>query len=274
MLNNKVVKDNRIPPWGMAYDESLKRSILPVPDTQYGNPGPGGTFNYFDDFVLKTPAGAVTANINLMYQPTSWEYIQFLDHANNGTVVNLADEGEHMLDAWLNTGMAAPHVMETATWTLPDADGDGVPDSTDNCPGDANPLQENNDGDAEGDVCDVDDDNDGMSDIDEKNFDGDPAYNPLTDPDPFNPDSDGDGILDGVDPIPLLFNHADGDVAPLGLSNGVTDTGDLLVCLRIVLGLEGTTDHALAHGDLYPDSPDGVIDLSDYIRLLMMVLGN
>ena len=41
VLNNKVVKDNRIPPYGMAYDESLKRSILPVPATQYGNHGRG-----------------------------------------------------------------------------------------------------------------------------------------------------------------------------------------------------------------------------------------
>jgi hypothetical protein len=262
VLNNKVVKDNRIPPWG----------------TQYGNPGPGPgkVFNYWDDFALNTPVGAVTANIKLMYQPTSWEYIQFLDHANNGSVTFLANEGENLLDAWLNTGMAPPHIMVSKIATAPDNDGDGdwVPDSVDNCPNNANPLQENNDGDAGGDVCDDDDDNDGLSDLEEKNFDGDPAYNPLTDTDPFNPDTDGDEIRDDVDPIPLLFNHADGDVAPRGASNGVTDTGDLLVCLRIVIGLESTTDHALAHGDLYPDSPDGVIDLSDYIRLLMMVLSN
>jgi hypothetical protein len=41
VLNNKVVKDNRIPPYGMDYDESLNRSILPVPETQYGQPGRG-----------------------------------------------------------------------------------------------------------------------------------------------------------------------------------------------------------------------------------------
>ena len=50
----------------MDYDESLMRSILPVPATQYGGPGAGGTFNYWDDFALNPPAGAVTADIRLM----------------------------------------------------------------------------------------------------------------------------------------------------------------------------------------------------------------
>jgi len=275
VLNNKVVKDNRIPPYGMAYDESMKRSILPVPETQYGNPGPGPgkIFNYWDNFVLNPPVGAATAAIKLMYQPTSWEYIQFLDHANNGTVAYLADEGEHMLDAWLNTGMAAPHVMEMATWTAPDADSDGVPDSTDNCPNETNSLQENFDGDAEGDVCDDDDDNDGLTDIEEENFDGVPGYNPGTDTNPFNSDTDGDGYLDGVDPVPLHFNYADGNVAPWGAIDADVNSADLLVCLQFVLGLKTPTDEDLAHGDLYPiGSPDGEIGLPDYIQLQKLIL--
>jgi hypothetical protein len=39
--------------------------------------------------------------------------------------------------------------------TLPDTDGDGVPDGTDNCPGDFNPAQEDFDGDGAGYVCDT-----------------------------------------------------------------------------------------------------------------------
>lgn len=119
VLNNKVVKDSRIPPWGMAYDESLTRSILPVPETQYGNPGAGGIYNHWDEVQLNPPAGAATALISLMYQPTSWEYIQFLALANNGSVPFLSLDGENMLDAWLNTGMAAPHVMATVAWEQP-----------------------------------------------------------------------------------------------------------------------------------------------------------
>ncbi|MDH5712190.1 MAG: cytochrome c family protein, partial [Gammaproteobacteria bacterium] len=108
-LNNKVVKDNRIPPYGMDYDESVKRNILPVPASQYGGAVSGGAFNYWDDFQLNPPPGAASAEIKLMYQPTSWEYIQFLYLANNGSVSFLADEGINLLDAWMNTGMAQPH---------------------------------------------------------------------------------------------------------------------------------------------------------------------
>jgi fibronectin-binding autotransporter adhesin len=46
----------------------------------------------------------------------------------------------------------------------PDSDGDGVPNSTDNCPSVDNASQANNDGDAQGDACDADDDNDGVPD--------------------------------------------------------------------------------------------------------------
>ncbi|MAH41957.1 MAG: hypothetical protein CMO41_06910 [Verrucomicrobiales bacterium] len=45
-----------------------------------------------------------------------------------------------------------------------DSDNDGVPDVSDNCPNDVNPLQGNTDGDAKGDACDPDDDNDGITD--------------------------------------------------------------------------------------------------------------
>jgi len=38
----------------------------------------------------------------------------------------------------------------------PDTDGDGVPDSQDNCPGIFNPSQRDSDGDGIGDVCDID----------------------------------------------------------------------------------------------------------------------
>lgn len=300
VLNNKVVKDNRIPPYGMDYDQSLIRSIVPVPATQYGSPGAGGTFDYWDDFALNPPPTAATAEIKLMYQPTSWEYIQFLDHANNGSVSFLANEGTNILDAWRSTGMAAPHVMASTTWIVPDADGDGIPDNVDNCINTPNPLQENNDGDAFGDVCDSDDDNDGISDVDEMNFDGDPAYNPATDTNPFNADTDGDGIsdfdeinydgtptynaatdtsplsndtdgdtyLDAVDPVPLNFNYADGDLAPWGARDSSVNSADLLVCVQIVLGLKDPTNEDLAHGDLYPPgAPDGVIGVPDLILL-------
>ncbi|NIP18593.1 MAG: hypothetical protein GWM87_10840, partial [Xanthomonadales bacterium] len=53
---------------------------------------------------------------DLMYQPTSWEYIQFLYLANDRSSAFLGNEGQIMLDAWLATGMAEPVVMASAAW--------------------------------------------------------------------------------------------------------------------------------------------------------------
>jgi hypothetical protein len=116
VLNNKVAKDNRIPPYGFSYDEARGRNALPVPEDQYGNPGSGGTYNHWDEITLNPPLGATYATIDLLYQPTSWEYVQFLYLANNGQNAFLAQEGANLLDAWLNTGMAEPYVMASATW--------------------------------------------------------------------------------------------------------------------------------------------------------------
>jgi hypothetical protein len=124
VLNNTVTKDNRIPPYGMDPETARVRNALPVPASQYG----GGTadyngltdvYKYWDEIVLTPPTGAaeaVYATIELLYQPTSWEYIQFLWLANDGQNAFLADEGVNMLDAWLNTGMAAPYVMASTVW--------------------------------------------------------------------------------------------------------------------------------------------------------------
>jgi hypothetical protein len=120
----------------MAYDEAEARNALPVPTTQYGNPGPGGTYDHFDVVPFDVPAGAVRAEVRLYYQATSWEYIQFLwkQPTSNPLPVStfLADEGVNMLDAWLNarlndadpnSTMAPPHVMATTTIDVPEASG-------------------------------------------------------------------------------------------------------------------------------------------------------
>jgi hypothetical protein len=116
VLNNTVVKDNRIPTYGMAYNDARTRNALPVPAAQYGSPAAGGTYRYWDELGLNPPANAAYAQISLMYQPTSWEYVQFLYLANNRQNAFLADEGVNLLNSWLATGQAEPYVMTSTTW--------------------------------------------------------------------------------------------------------------------------------------------------------------
>jgi hypothetical protein len=157
VLNNAVVKDNRIPPYGMSYEVARVRNALPVPATQYGYPASGDTYNYYDTVALNPPSGAQYATIDLLYQPTSWEYIQFLYLANKGQNTFLAEEGSNMLEAWLNTGMAEPYAMASATWVpLNDVDHDGVADTIDNCINVANADQRDTDIDHYGNFCDAD----------------------------------------------------------------------------------------------------------------------
>jgi len=117
VLNNTFAGDNRIPPYGYDYDVAKLRNALPLPETLYGDPGPGGKYDYWDEVALSPPAGAARGEIELLYQPTSWEYVQFLLLANDGSVPFLADRGQQLFDAWRNTGMASPEVMYSETWT-------------------------------------------------------------------------------------------------------------------------------------------------------------
>ncbi len=181
VLNNIMTHDNRIPTYGMSYDECLSRSCLPVPDDQYGNPGMGGTYEYWDEVSLNPPAGATSASIDLLYQTTSWEYIQFLYLANNGSVSFLANDGMVMLEAWLNTGMSYPYTMASTTWM---GDGGTCTPSTETC----------TDG--------VDNDCDGMVDCNDTDCDGDAACQvcvPLTEV-CNGADDDCDGQIDEGNP--------------------------------------------------------------------------
>jgi hypothetical protein len=104
----------------MRYNDAQVRNALPVPADQYGGPGPGGVCQHWDEIALDPPAGAVRGEVELLYQTTSWEYIQFLWLANDGSIAFLADEGDNMLAAWLNTGMSEPYTMATITVPEPD----------------------------------------------------------------------------------------------------------------------------------------------------------
>lgn len=123
-----------------------------------------------------------------------------------------------------------------------DPDGDLIPTVLDNCPDDANPLQENTDrnfvdnsppyavsvddktwprSDTPGDACDADDDNDGRDDADELSGAG--CAGAVTDP--LVRDTDGDRFLDGPE-CSLLSNPTSGASTPAIASCGPTTDTD------------------------------------------------
>ena len=118
VLNNTLVSDNRIPPFGFDRDEAESRNALPVPASQFGDPTPGEAYDYWDENSFSIPPGSTHLTVRLLYQQTSWEYIQFLWLANDGASPFLGAEGVNMLDAWLNTGMSVPIEMTAASITL------------------------------------------------------------------------------------------------------------------------------------------------------------
>ena len=180
--------------------------------------------------------------------------------------------------------------------SIPDTDDDGIPDDIDNCLTAVNSDQFDTDNDRLGDVCDPDDDNDGLddtvenalgtnplvadsdsdglSDFTEVNIDGDPSgYQAGVDADPNNPDTDGDGMLDGADSDPLVVHVGDGDLAPRGAPDGIINVADLLIAQQIVLELITPTAIDRSHGDVYPPgAPDGVINMSDLLVIRQLIL--
>ena len=104
-----------------------------------------------------------------------------------------------------------------------DSDGDGITNSSDNCPLTSNADQLDTDGDDIGDVCDDDLDGDGiinsrdncplMNNTDQMDTDGDGIGDVCDD------DLDGDGIANSRDNCPLVSNSSQSD----SLDNGVGD---------------------------------------------------
>ena len=90
-----------------------------------------------------------------------------------------------------NTDEPEPLVVPERVRPDGDADGDGVPDSHDNCPTVANTSQRNTDGDRFGDACDRDNDADGVAD----SHDNCPGTANAD-----QADRDGDGAGDACDP--------------------------------------------------------------------------
>jgi spore coat protein A len=94
-------------------------------------------------------------------------------------------------------------------------------------------------------------------------------------------DTDGDRLSDGLEVAngsdPQDENSwpalADGDCAPRDGPDGEINTGDVLVGVRMALGIETATALELAHCDLYPENnPDGIFNIPDLLLLMQRAL--
>lgn len=143
---------------------------------------------------------------------------------------------------------------------IPDTDGDGFKDPSDNCTDISNADQLNTDGDPWGDACDDDDDNDGYTD-DNDAFPVDSSEWVDTDGDQIgnnaDEDDDGDGILDYADALPLTNNVAYADVDADGIVDSVDPDAGAATPFLIDTDDDGYPDSI----DDFPQDASKAIDL-------------
>ena len=168
---------------------------------------PGGTYGSYSGTSMATPHITGMLALYAANEPTAgWRTLK----------QHLLDNGRTLdsLSGKVLTGKLAK------LSTLTDSDGDGVPDTRDNCPAIYNPDQADMDHDGIGNACDddvdgdgipndldSDDDNDGVADNQDA-FPLDPTEWRDTDGDGIgdnaDSDDDNDGIPDNLDPQPLI----------------------------------------------------------------------
>ena len=110
VLNNHVVKDNRIPPRGFTNANFATIQSPPVGYTYEDG-------HCWDETSYTMPDGTAYAEVRLYYQAVSPEYIAFLKTENHTN-----DAGNTLYQAWLSAGKSAPELMAMATWGTKPAD--------------------------------------------------------------------------------------------------------------------------------------------------------
>lgn len=143
-----------------------------------------------------------------------------------------------------------------------DTDNDGVINTADNCPNNANAAQTDTDGDGAGDACDADDDNDGVGDANDNCPVNQNAGQTNTDGDAFGDvcdnDDDNDNVTDATDNCPLVSNNdqADNDADGAGDVCDDDDDNDTIADANDNCPFTANTDQADA-------DMDGIGDVCD-----------
>jgi hypothetical protein len=99
ILNDVIVKDNRIPPEGFSNEAFAGHLCAPV-GAAYADG------QHWDDVEIPLPEGTIRVEARLMFQSVSWEYIKFLAEENRSD-----DWGRRLLDAWEKTGQCPPEMI-------------------------------------------------------------------------------------------------------------------------------------------------------------------
>jgi hypothetical protein len=106
VLNNKIFKDNRIPPRGFSNAAFAQFGGAPV-----GHSYADG--QYWDETSYAIPPGATSAVVTLYYQSTSREYVEFLRDENMTDT-----KGQELYDLWNENGKCPAELMATAALAL------------------------------------------------------------------------------------------------------------------------------------------------------------
>lgn len=213
----------------LLFDQDLN-PISPISTTGHGSmifvdQGPSRFFMYSPvggETLVRQPGETIPLNWQVSHSVYPGESVTYtLDYGHSATfesgstttIAGLTDvsyilQANDLTDGtyyWRVTAIGDTHGFETEStpfgesfiFQLTDADGDGVPNATDNCPSIPNPEQEDADADGIGDVCDscTDTDGDGFGD---PGFDANSCAvdNCPDTPNPGQEDTNDDGLGD------------------------------------------------------------------------------
>jgi hypothetical protein len=124
VLNNRIFKDNRIPPRGFMNATYSQFGGEPV-EASYADG------QYWDDTYYDIPGAATYAEVRLYYQSTSKEFVEFLRDENTTD-----QTGQDLYDLWANNDRCPPELMARVTVPITplcpaDFDGNGTVDVQD-----------------------------------------------------------------------------------------------------------------------------------------------